>query len=60
MDRDKWLGISCLVFGIIFLWYTIKTWTKGDDLLTGNIKGLIASIFAIIGGILFLVGKLHW
>lgn len=57
--NDKWLGLGVLIFGILFLWFTIKTWTKGDDMMTGNAKGLIASIGSIIIGFLLLIGYFH-
>jgi hypothetical protein len=60
MKEEQMLGIGCLIFGIVFLWWSIKQPDKGNDVLTGNAKGYIASIAFIVIGILFLVGKLHF
>ncbi len=60
MDKDKWIGLAFLIGGIFFLWWTIKTWVKGTDIFNRNASGLIGSIGSIIGGIAFLLGKVHW
>jgi hypothetical protein len=59
MGHDKLIGIGFLIFGIFFLWWTIKSWIK-DDYLTANLKGLIAGVGAIIIGILLLFGFGKW
>ena len=60
MTKEQWVGIGCLVFGIAFLWWTIKYPTKKPDMLTANFKGYIVGISSIVGGIMFLIGKLHF
>ncbi len=59
MLYDKLIGIGLLIFGIIFLWWTIKYPTK-NDYMTLNFKGIIAGIAAIIIGVLLLFGFVKW
>ena len=60
MDKDKWIGLICIVFGVLFLWWSIKTWKKGDDIFTSNFKGISGGLLFIVIGIMLLIGKLHW
>ncbi len=60
MDKDKWIGVFFLLFGALFLRHTIKSWVKGSDIFARNGYGLLVSIGSIIGGIMFLLGKMHW
>lgn len=59
MSSETYVGVACIIFGVIFTLWSIKTWKKGDDLFTSNVKGLIAGVGSIIAGIMFLLGKLH-
>ncbi len=59
MSNETYIGIACIVFGLFFTWWTIRYWKKGDDLLTGNARGLVAGIGSIIVGIMFVLGKIH-
>lgn len=59
MTKETLIGLGFIIFGIFYLWFTIKNWIK-NDIMTGNIKGLIAAIGSIIAGILLLTGYGHW
>lgn len=60
MNKDICVGILLIIEGIVVFIWTIKTWTPGDDLFTNNAKGLIVSVASVIGGIMLLIGKLHF
>ena len=60
MDKDKWLGVGLIFAGLFFLRWTIKTWDKERDIFNTNASGLIGTIGSIVGGIAFLLGKVHW
>ena len=59
MTKETVIGLVCLILGTCFLWWTIKHPIK-DDYLTGNVKGIIGGVGAIIIGILLLIGYLKW
>ena len=60
MDKDKWIGIGLIVAGLFFLRWSIKNWVKGVDIFNSNLTSLIGAIGSIVGGIAFLLGKVHW
>lgn len=55
MTTDNFIGLGFLLFGLLFLWYSLKYTIKNDN-QTSNIKGIIAAIGAIILGIMLLTG----
>lgn len=59
ITKDNWIGLGMLIFGVCFLWWSIKHPIK-DDYSTANLKGIIAGIGFIIIGIILLFGIVKW
>jgi len=60
MANEKSIGALVLIFGIVYLGFTIKAWLKSKGSISSQLKGLLISIGTIIIGIVLLMELLPW
>ncbi len=53
------LGILMMVFGIFIIWYTSKRQKNTGISSINNFQGYVSGICFIIGGIIYILKKLH-